>query len=320
MHCHHEKLVIVDDQIAFVGGIDLTSLAGDRFDWSHHPLRDEGGWHDAAAKLRGPAVADVSRHFGQRWRDVVGEEISCEEPPATGDATVQLAQTIPEHVYEFAPQGEFRILEAYLRALRSARRLIYLENQFLWSPEIVAVLAEKLRRPPSDDFRLIVLLPADPNNGSDDTKGQLGVLTEADDGAGRFLACSIYSRSGSHAKPVYVHAKIGIVDDAWLTVGSANLNEHSLFNDTEVNIITCHRDSTRAVRQRLWSEHLECSPDDVSGDPATVIDSRWRPMADEQLERLRAGAPLSGKVVRLPGVSRRSRRLLGPLQSFLVDG
>ena len=65
-------------------------------------------------------------------------------------------------------------------ALRRARRLIYLENQFLWSAEVVALLREKLLRPPTDEFRLCIVLPRRPNNGNDDTRGQLGVLEAAD--------------------------------------------------------------------------------------------------------------------------------------------
>ena len=67
MHCHHEKIVIVDGEVAFVGGIDLTSLGGDRFDSSEHPMRGRIGWHDVATRLRGPAVADVAAHFASRW-------------------------------------------------------------------------------------------------------------------------------------------------------------------------------------------------------------------------------------------------------------
>src|SRR5204862_5855841 len=104
--------------------------------------------------------------------------------------------------------GEFTILESYVGALRAAERLIYLENQFLWSPELVAVLEQKLRNPPDSRFRLLVLLPAKPNNGNDDTRGQLGVLAAADDGAGRFLACTLF-QPGNDGRPVYVHAKIG---------------------------------------------------------------------------------------------------------------
>src|SRR5207245_7492457 len=140
------------------------------------------------------------------------------------ELAVQVVRTVPEHVYEMLPRGDFRILESYLRALRSAKRLVYLENQFLWSPEVVAVLAGKLREPPSEEFRLVVLLPARPNNGHEDTRGQLGVLADADGGAGRLLACTLY-QAGAAPQPGYVHAKIGIVDDSWLTLGSANLNE-----------------------------------------------------------------------------------------------
>ena len=84
----------------------------------------------------------------------------------------------PEKLYEFAPRGDFRIIEAYLRALRSAQQLVYLENQFLRSPEIVNILADKLRRPPADEFRLVIMLPGRPNTGEDDTRGQLALLAE----------------------------------------------------------------------------------------------------------------------------------------------
>ena len=73
---------------------------------------------------------------------------------------------------------------------------------------------------------MVVLLPARPNSGKDDTLGELAVLAEADAGHGRFLACAIYSRDEEASRPVYVHAKVGIVDDLWLTVGSCNLNDH----------------------------------------------------------------------------------------------
>jgi len=321
MHCHHEKLVIVDGEVAFVGGIDLTSLGGDRFDTSDHPMRGRLGWHDAAARVRGPAVADVAAHFAARWREVTGEEVEQTPPPASaGDIELQVVRTVPDNVYDFLPQGDFRILEAYTRALRSARKLVYLESQFLWSPQVVEILARKLREPPCDEFRVVVLLPAKPNNGADTTRGQLGVLAGADDRAGRFLAATIAARSGGLAGPLYVHAKIGIVDDTWLTVGSANLNEHSFFNDTEMNVVTCDPRLARETRLRLWAEHLERSIEEVSGEPAAVVDALWRPIAGEQLERRRRGEPLTHRLLELPGMSRRSMALLGPVHSLLVDG
>src|SRR5204862_1169323 len=84
MHCHHEKLVIVDGEVAFVGGIDLTSLAGDRFDSSDHPMRSRLGWHDVAAEVRGPAVTDVAEHFAGRWREVHSDASTL--PPSAGEA------------------------------------------------------------------------------------------------------------------------------------------------------------------------------------------------------------------------------------------
>jgi phosphatidylserine/phosphatidylglycerophosphate/cardiolipin synthase-like enzyme len=156
--------------------------------------------------------------------------------------------------------------------------------------------------------------------GQDDTKGLLGRLVAADAGAGRLLATTLHSRSGERAGPLYVHAKVGIVDDRWLAVGSANLNEHSLFNDTEVDLVTCEPALARDTRLRLWAEHLERAPDEVDGDPAQVVDELWKPIASEQLERRRAGAPLTHHLIELEGVSRRTARLVGPLDALVVDG
>jgi len=321
-HCHHEKTVVVDGKVAFVGGIDITDFGGDRFDTSDHPARRQLGWHDVGSRLRGPVVLDVHDHFAMRWREVTGEHLARPEAPGSdGPHTVQVVRTVSEVMYDAVPKGEFRILESYVRAVLQAKRLIYLENQFLWSPEIVGILADKLRNPPSDDFRLVVLLPRRANNGQDDTLGQLAELIAADDGAGRFLAATIRSRTGDRDDPLYVHAKVGIVDDRWLTVGSANLNAHSLLNDTEMNVVTDDPDLARDTRLRLWAEHLEAEIESIAGDePHTVVDERWRPIASEQLDRLKSDAAPTHRLVALPGVSRRSRRLLGPLANLIDDG
>src|SRR5207253_516973 len=193
LHCHHEKLVVVDDRAASVGGIDLTTINGDRYDSSDHPWHPALGWHDAGALVRGPVVADAAEHFRFRWREVAG-------------------------------------------------------------------------------------------------RGQVGVLADAGACAGRFLACALYARDGAVREPIYVHAKIGIVDDRWLTIGSANLNEHSLFNDTEVNLVSCEPELARATRERLWAEHLELPVEEVRGrEPAELVDERWYAIAEEQLDRRNRG-------------------------------
>ena len=119
--------------------------------------------------------------------------------------------------------------------------------------------------------------------------------------------------------PVYLHAKVGIVDDAWMTIGSANLNEHSLFNDTEMNLVTRDPRLALQTRLRLWAEHLQRPVTDLHHEPAAVIDRLWKPVANEQQERRKRGERPTHRLTTLPGVSRRSGLLLGPIQGLVVD-
>jgi phosphatidylserine/phosphatidylglycerophosphate/cardiolipin synthase-like enzyme len=319
LHCHHEKTIVVDDRVAFVGGIDLTSESGDRYDTNAHTPRANVGWHDACARIEGPAVSDVAEHFRMRWQEVTGDKLAPVRPtdPA-GDVELQIVRTVPERIYTALPKGDFSILETYLRAFQTAERFIYIENQFLWSPEIEAALHDKIVNPPHPDFRLLLLLPSKPNTGADDTRGVLGHLIDAD--TDHLLAATLYARSGRLADPIYIHAKVAIIDDAWLTLGSANLNEHSLFNDTEMNVVTHDARVAKQTRLRLWAEHLELPIDEIPADPIQAIDELWKPISQEQLDRRQNGQPLTHRLVRLPNVSKRSARALGPVSGLLVDG
>jgi phosphatidylserine/phosphatidylglycerophosphate/cardiolipin synthase-like enzyme len=324
LHCHHEKTIVIDGELAFVGGIDLTDSAGDRYDTQQHQARRRIGWHDVATRLRGPAVADVGEHFRVRWSELTGEQLpELTPPPPAGDTTVQVLRTVQEDMYDSIPRGEFRIFESYMRAFASARELIYIENQFLWSPELVSVIADKLRNPPTPDFRVVIVLPAKANNGAEDSRGQVRVLLDADDGGQRVLAATTRSLSPckDRADPLYVHAKVAVVDDSWLIVGSANINAHSFFNDTEMCVATDDAALARDTRVRLWSEHLELDEGAVaSATTADLVDDYWRPIAHDQLERSHAGAAPTHRLLELPGTSRRSSRLLGPLSGLLDDG
>ena len=321
LHCHHEKVVVIDEEIAFVGGVDLTDLGGDRWDTPRHPARGRLAWHDAGSRLRGPIVADVAEHFDLRWTAVTGEELPpVPVPTHAGDTTIQLLRTIPERVYDQIPDGAFGILEGYMRALRSAQEIVYLESQFFWLPEIVDLLCQKVRDPPSDRFRLVVLLPSKPNNGEDDTRGMLAHLADADSGRGRFLSTTIDAMIGSTVEQLYVHAKIGIVDDRWLTIGSANLNAHSFFNDTEVNVQISDQALARRTRLRLWSEHLGLPEGEIAGDPTDVVDRLWIPIARGERERRRTGQRREHRLRELTPRSRKLERLLGPMDAIVVDG
>ena len=311
-HCHHEKTIIIDGELAFVGGIDLTDDAGDRFDSSAHPARRRLGWHDVGTRLRGPAVADVARPLRAALArgDRRAARAPGAAPPPAGDSTVQVVRTVAEDMYDDFPHGDFRILESYMRALRSAQRLD------LPGEPVPVVAGDRRRSSPTscatrraDDFRLVVLLPAKANNGQDDTRGQLGVLAAADDDAGRFLAATIRSRTGERDDPLYVHAKVGIVDDRWLTVGSANLNAHSLLNDTEMNVVTDDAELARATRVRLWAEHLELDP--ATSADADPVRGRRRALAPD---RRRAARAPRARGSAHPPAARAARRLaaLGP--------
>jgi phosphatidylserine/phosphatidylglycerophosphate/cardiolipin synthase-like enzyme len=304
-----------------VGGLDLTDRDGDRYDLSRHPNRGHLGWHDLAFRILGPLVGDVASHFADRWRVVAGEQLSQPSIPGpTGDVEAQFVRTLPESIYPFAPRGDFRILESYLRALRSAQRLIYIENQFLWAPEIVSLLRDKLRRPPHPDFRVAVVLPSRANQGQENTCGQLQALAEADGDAGRFTACTISAVHDGRVERVYVHAKAAIVDDRWLTIGSANLNERGLYNDTEANVVTQDANLARSTRLRLWAEHLECPIAEIDRDPTEVIDQVWRPRARQERERDERGEQRTSRLIELPPRSYRSGRLLSALDGLVVDG
>ena len=283
----------IDGELAFVNGIDLTDDAGDRFDSSAHRARRRLGWHDVGTRLRGPAVADVHDHFAGRWYEVTGERLERPGPPApAGDSTVQVVRTVAEDMYDDFPQRRLPDpRELHARAAQRAAADL--------PREPVPVVAGDRRDPGRQAAQPAAprLPPRRPaaRQGQQrpglDTRGQLSVLAAADDHAGRFLAATIRSRTGEREDPLYVHAKVGIVDDRWLTVGSANLNAHSLLNDTEMNVVTDDAALARATRVRLWAEHLELEPDG---------DRRRRP----GVGRRRALAPHRRRAARAPRARR----------------
>src|SRR3954465_13662851 len=99
MHCHHEKLVIVDDEVAFVGGINLTQLGGDRYDTNAHPARGRLGWHDATARRRAAAAPAAPAPLAARWGEAApapAPAAPAAPPAAAGDVEVQVVRTLPE--------------------------------------------------------------------------------------------------------------------------------------------------------------------------------------------------------------------------------
>ncbi|GLV88952.1 MULTISPECIES: phospholipase D family protein [Streptomyces] len=321
---HHQKLVVLrhrdhpERDVAYVGGIDLCHNRNDdaehRGDRQSLPLAAPYGphppWHDVQLALRGPVVGDVEAVFRERWEDPAPlsrspltrlrermhrEDVHADRlPPQTPDPapcgthTVQLLRTYPNRLllgYPFAPDGERSIARGYLKSLRRARALIYLEDQYLWSPRVVAGFAEALRRSPG--LRMIGVVPAFPDQDGALTLpmnliGRINALAELRRAGGDRVA--VYGLENHAGTPVYVHAKVCVIDDVWASVGSDNINLRSWTHDSELGCAV--HDETpdprsprdpgglgdgarvfaRELRLELMREHLDLPDGDGDGD------------------------------------------------------
>ncbi|HEX2909441.1 MAG TPA: phospholipase D family protein [Chloroflexia bacterium] len=300
-HCHHQKAIVIDGQVAFVGGMDLTSFMGDRFDSRAHPLRAGINWHDVQLKLEGEVVGDVEHNFRQRWQEAVKKPEERLLPPhrepgfdPNWNTPVQIVRTIPRKIYRFAPRGEFGIFHAYISLIEQAQHFIYLENQYIWSPHILEALSKAIQAPHPGPFRVVLVLPAKAEDGKWDNDNHVARLRELDGGRGIVSVYSLYTSGpniGKHAftyRAVYVHAKVAIVDDEWFMVGSANLNNRGLITDSEINALVHKPEQAKALRISLWAEHLGIPPEEVAEtDAITVIDQTWKERANANREILK---------------------------------
>jgi phosphatidylserine/phosphatidylglycerophosphate/cardiolipin synthase-like enzyme len=287
--------------VGYVGGIDLSTFQGDRWDTREHPLRFGPNWHDAQMRLEGEVVRDVEENFCQRWNAVTGDRLAPLDSPGLDPSwttPAQIVRTVPAGFYPFAPEGEYGIRHALLAAIRQAERYIHLENQYIWDPEIVEALIAAMNRPHSGPFRIVLILPAHAYTGKYDNDEHVRLLHDTDGGRGIFHAYSLYATgpafgsSGYRYLPIYVHGKVSIVDDAWVSVGSANLNRRGLATDTEMNVQAMAPEVARALRIHLMAEHLGMPEEAVAAvDPIHLIDQESRLTAERLTDRLRRGEP-----------------------------
>ena len=345
---HHQKFVVLrhhdrpELDIIFLGGIDLCH--GRRDDSSHRgdvqtqPMAAVYGprppWHDVQLAITGPAVGDVETVFRERWEDphalsrhpigwladkarhnqptVTPLPPQRPDPEPTGSHSVQLLRTYPRRAggYFFAPRGERSVARGYTKAVNQGRHLIYIEDQYLWSPEVAAMLVAALRRSP--ELRLIAVLPHFPDQDGPISKPPnlvgrdraIAMLREAAPGRVAF-----YGLESPDGKPVYVHAKVCVIDDQWASVGSDNFNRRSWTHDSELSAAVYDSEYARALRLELAREHLDRtgSVDDLhdlmqmfttfadsaaklqqwynDGCQGTRPPGRLRPVSDETLSR-----------------------------------
>jgi phosphatidylserine/phosphatidylglycerophosphate/cardiolipin synthase-like enzyme len=364
-----------DADIAFVGGIDLCH--GRRDDAAHqgdpqaeHLDRrygDRAPWHDAQAVVTGPAVAQLLETFRERWNDptplerrssplgwlrmriererTVPDKIPAppRAPAHRGTHAVQVLRTYPARNpgYPFAPKGERTIANFYRKAFARARSLLYIEDQYFWSREVGESLAGALRRSP--ELRVIVVVPKFPDRdgmitGPAHRVGQDRMLSIVLGAGGDRVA--VYDIENEQGTPIYVHAKIVVIDDEVALLGSDNLNRRSWTHDSELSIavVDDERDDrqpidpggrgdgarrfARSLRLGLEREHLSLATD---ADPAPIATfTRWREHADS-LEAWHAGG-MSGprppgrvRAHRLEPVATWQRLYAVPLYLLLID-
>jgi phosphatidylserine/phosphatidylglycerophosphate/cardiolipin synthase-like enzyme len=292
---HHQKFVVLrhpgrpERDIAFVGGIDLGHSRRDDDEHLGDPQPQSMAsvygprppWHDLQVAITGPAVGDVETVFRERWEDPGAPSRSplrwaadvlrhdhvrttplppqLPDPPPTGSSPVQLLRTYPRRLggYPFAPVGERSVARGYTRALGLARHLIYVEDQYLWSEEVSSVFARALRTNPG--LRLVAVLPHYPDQDSrlampPSLIAREGLIDRLSSAApGRVAFYGLENRAGT---PVYVHAKVCIIDDEWASVGSDNFNRRSWTHDSELTAAVCDPEFARSLRTMLAQEHL----------------------------------------------------------------
>ena len=330
---HHQKLVVLrrpgrpEQDIAFAGGIDLCHSRRDDAEHRGDPqavrMAETYGpnppWHDVQLALRGPVVGTLDRSFRERWEDptpldqhgpvsTVSDMLRHEDmhadrlpplppdPLECGPHTVQVLRTYPamRPAYRFARLGERSVARGYTKAIRRARRLIYVEDQYLWSKEVAHLFAEAMRA--NRELHLVAVVPRHP-----DVDGGFALPPNQVGRAEALDLCRkvdpdrvhVFDLENDAGTPIYVHAKICVIDDVWCSVGSDNFNRRSWTHDSELScaVLDDTRDDRaptdpaglgdgarrfpRELRLALMREHLGRADGDDADllDPASVIET-----------------------------------------------
>jgi phospholipase D1/2 len=284
---HHQKVVVVDDSVAFAGGMDLTRK---RWDVPEHPVdeprrRTAGGksyspFHDVQLLVDGEAASALGELARDRWRRATGDAVAPAPPnptarrndpwpPSAGvdveNVTLGIARTFPE--LDRGPSSVREVERLYVDAIAAARASIYFENQYLTSSTVAEALKARIAEP--DGPEIVAVVPERCSGWLEETT--MGVLRDqvlerltVADRSGRFR---VY-RPAISGTPIYVHSKIMVVDDRLARVGSANLSNRSMGLDSECDLAV-EADSRRTAsavtffRDRLLAEHLGVTAVDV---------------------------------------------------------
>ncbi len=283
---HHQKIVVIDDSLAFCGGIDITA---DRWDRREH-LDDEPGrrrpttrrrydpWHDATMAVDGAAALALGDLARLRWEAATDQRLDSAGGggdawpdglrPDFHDIELTIARTRGRH----KRWSEVREIEAlFCDLVASARRTVYIETQYFASRIVAEAIGRRLAEPDGPEF--VVINPKTGAGWLDESvmgpaRAELVRALERRDRYGRF---QIYTPVTEGGADIYVHAKIMIVDDVALRVGSANLNNRSMGLDSECDLLIdarlpANRGTEKTIarlRSDLLAEHLGVAPAEV---------------------------------------------------------
>ena len=275
--CHHHKIVVIDQCLAVCGGIDMTD---GRWDTREHREKDgrrrrPGGaeycpWHDLTMMMEGPIAATLGELGRDRWRRAGGKRLAPVEPPDRSpwpdglvphfeNVEIGISRTRAEYCGD---PGVAEIEKLFVEQIARAKRFIYAESQYFASRAVAEAMAARLAEPDPPEIVIVHPCTADgwvESTAMDPARARLFDAIRTVDAKRRFHLYVPYSGE----TPIYVHAKLLIVDDEILRVGSANFNNRSMGLDSECDVfIDCARpgnghcgNAIRALRHGLLAEH-----------------------------------------------------------------
>lgn len=317
---HHQKMAVIDGQHLYIGGLDLDER---RYDDPGHEQAGARTWHDVQLILSGKVAEDAEAHLRAFSEECAGRQVPAPRPGLLRTLSCARHPLVPA----IGPRPLVREIAArHLEEISRARKLIYLETQFLRDRRIARALAERGRACP--DLGLIVVLPAAPedvafegNSGMDARFGdflQTRCLRRLGRAFGNRLALVSPAqprgvppdagRATLHGAPlVYLHAKVSVFDETCAILSSANLNGRSLAWDTEAGVALSDPEAVAELRNRLMRHWLPQDPAPDLLDPQTAA-AGWRDLAARNAGR----APAERMGFLLPYPERKARRFGRP--------
>jgi phosphatidylserine/phosphatidylglycerophosphate/cardiolipin synthase-like enzyme len=256
---HHQKFVVIDGKLAFVGGLDLCAARWDERDHRvHNPLRIESNgtvyrsFHDLQSYHRGPVARELAELFVQRWNAACGEELHLPDP---ADVDLEVEATVPLAATEVAisrtqteagcnVKAAYEIRALLVDAIAQAEHLIYIENQYFSSEALFNALATRMKASGRPKLEIVLMLAKDAEAFLEQLSigimqsRLIGQLREIAEQTGHHVGIYYPASVGPSGEELetYIHSKFLLVDDRFLSVGSANMNNRSLGYDTELNV------------------------------------------------------------------------------------